>query len=139
MGDWKTWGWRVIHAYLLRLIFSFIFKCPFCFVLLVHKVLPTFVALHLDFAAPTRRLAILFLTSNMLVKRYSDFLSLCFLTGVDVIGKPVLSYVIYSGVDTIAESIICFRFCWSSHLSAWWYIYIFFFIQTFLFKRRTVA
>ena len=40
-----------------------------------------------------------------------------------VICKLGLSYVIYSGVDTIAESRISFRFCCSSHLPLCWYIF----------------
>ena len=43
--------------------------------------------LRLDFAAPTQHFAAFFLTFNMLVKRYSDFLALVVLIGVDVIGK----------------------------------------------------
>ena len=73
-----------------------IFELPFCFVLLVHRLLPTFMDLRLDFAAPTRRFAVFFLTSNMLVKRHSDFLALYFLAGVDVIGKLGMSYVAFS-------------------------------------------
>ena len=34
----------MIHAYKLHFICSFIFECPFRFVLLVHRLLPTFVA-----------------------------------------------------------------------------------------------
>ena len=67
-------------------------------------------ALCLDFSAPTRRFSVLFLTSNMLVKRHSDFLVLGFLTGVDVIGTLVLSSVTPSGVNTIASSRISLRF-----------------------------
>ena len=49
IGDWKTWGWRVIHAYILRFICSFIFECPFRFIFLVHRLVPTFMDLSLDF------------------------------------------------------------------------------------------
>ena len=34
IGDWKTWGWRVIHVYRLRLIFSLILECLFRFAFL---------------------------------------------------------------------------------------------------------
>ena len=61
----------------LRMTFSF-----FC---LVDWLVPTFMALSLDFAATIKRFSVFGLTSNMLVKRYSDFLSLSFLTDVDVI------------------------------------------------------
>ena len=40
--------------------------------------------LHFDLAAPIQRGAVLFFTSDMLVKRHSDFPELGFLTGVDV-------------------------------------------------------
>ena len=54
------------------------YKYPFCFVLLVHRILPNFMALRFHFAAPTRHFAVFFLTWNMLVKRHSDFLALGF-------------------------------------------------------------
>ena len=78
-----------------------IFECPFLFVLLVHRLLPNLMALRFDFSVPTRRFDVFFLTSNMLVKRHSDFLALYFLTVVWVIGKLGLSSVISSGVETI--------------------------------------
>ena len=61
-----------------------IYECPFRFVLLVHRLLHTFMALRFDFADPTRRFAVLFLTFNMLANKHSDLLALGFLTGVDV-------------------------------------------------------
>ena len=63
-------------------------------------------ALRLDFAATKRRLTVLGLTSNMLVNKHSDFLSLGFLTAIDVIGTSGLSYVDPFGVDSISVSII---------------------------------
>ena len=67
-------------------------------------------ALRLDSAALTRRFAVFFLTFNMLVNKHSDFLAL-FFTVVWFIVKLGLSSVISSVVDTIAASIISFRFC----------------------------
>ena len=75
-------------------------------------------ALRLDFAATIRRVSVLGLASNMLVKRHSDFLTLGFLIGVNVIFTLGQLYVNHSGEDSIAESIIPFRFCWSSNLPA---------------------
>ena len=80
------------------------------FFFLVHRLLPTFLDLRLDFAAPTRRFSVLFLTFNMMVKRQSDFLALGFLTAVDVIVTLELSSVTSSGVDTISTSRISLRF-----------------------------
>ena len=74
---------------------------PFSFFLLVHRLLPTFVALSLDFAGPTRRFAVLFLTFIMLVNKHRDFLVLGSLPGVDFIGALGLSSVTSFGVDTI--------------------------------------
>ena len=122
IGDWTTWGWSFIHAYRLHLICSFIFECHFGF-FLVHRLVPTFMVLRIDFAAPIRCFAVFFLTSNMLVKRHSDFLALGFLTDDDVIATLVLLSVTPSLVDTIAESRIYLRYCWSSHLPACWYIF----------------
>ena len=63
-----------------------IFECPFRFFLLVHRLLHTFMALRLYFAAPTQRFAAFFLKFYMFVNKHSYFLELGFLTGVDVIG-----------------------------------------------------
>ena len=90
--------------------------------LFFHRLLPTFMAPRFDFAAPTRNFAVFFLTSNMLVKRHIDFLALGYLTYFWIIGKLGLSSVIYCGLNTIAASRISSRFCWSSHLTACWYI-----------------
>ena len=68
-------------------------------------------ALRFYFADPTRRFVVLFLTSNMLVKRHRDFLALGFLTAVDVIGTLGLSYLTSYGVKTIAAYIISLIFC----------------------------
>ena len=56
------------------------------------------------FAAPIRRFAVLFLTSNMLVKTHSDSLALVFLTSIYVIGILELLSVTHSGVNAIAAS-----------------------------------
>ena len=48
---------------------------PFTF-LLVHSIFPTLMALRFDFEYSTLRIAVLFLTSNMLVNKHSDFLEL---------------------------------------------------------------
>ena len=73
--------------------------------------------------SPTRRFAVFFLAFNMLVNKHSYLLALDFLTGVDDIGTLVISYVISSGVDTIAASRISFRFCSSSQLPECLYIF----------------
>ena len=110
----------------------------FSFFKLVYRILQTLMDLCFDFTAPTRCFDVLFSTSNMLVNKQSDFLALGFLTFVWVIRKLGLIFVIYSGVDTISAPIIPFGFCWSSHLSACWYIF-FYVIQTFVLKIRPVA
>ena len=66
--------------------------------------------LPLDFAATKRRLAVVGLTSNIFVNKHSDFLALGFLTGVGVIWTLGLLSVNPSGVDSIAASIIYFKF-----------------------------
>ena len=70
------------------------------------------------FAAPKLRIAVPFLTSNILVNKRSDFLALGFLAIFWVIGKIGLSSVISYRVEIIAASIISLSFCWSSHLPA---------------------
>ena len=67
-------------------------------------------ALRFNFSDPTRRIAVLFLTSNKLVNKSSDFLELGFLAVVWVIGKLGLSSVISYGVETIAASRISLIF-----------------------------
>ena len=86
--------------------------------LLVHWLVPTFMAMCFDFAATIRRFAVFGTTSNMLVNKHSDFIGLGFLTGVDVIGTLGLLSLTPYGVDTIAASSISLRFCWSSNLTA---------------------
>ena len=72
----------------------------------------------MGFVAPIRHFAVFFLTFNILVNKQRDFLALFFKTGVDVIGELGLSYVTPYGFDTIAASMIYFRFCWFLHLLA---------------------
>ena len=95
----------------------------------VQRLLPTFMALRLDFAATNRRFAVLGLTSNMFVNKNSDLLALGFLTGVDGIFKLGLLSVNPSVVDSRAASRISLRFCWSSHLQACCYIFLMLFIH----------
>ena len=57
----------------------------FRFVLLVQRLLHTFMYLRFDFAATKRSLAVFGLTSNMFVNKHSYFLALGFLTGFDAI------------------------------------------------------
>ena len=71
---------------------------PFSFFLLVHWLVPTLMTLSFDFAAPTRRFAVLFFTSNVLVNKHSDLLALGFLTRYDVIGNCGLLSMNPSGV-----------------------------------------
>ena len=61
-----------------------IFEFPFRF--FPHTVVPDFITLRFDLVDPNRQIADLFFTSNMFMKRRSDFLALCFLTGVGVMG-----------------------------------------------------
>ena len=100
------------------------FWIPFSSFNLVHRIFPTLIALRFDFTDSTRRFSVLFLTSNMLVNKLSDFLALGFLTIVWVIRKPGLTSVTSYGLETIPTSRISFRFCWSSHLPACWYIFL---------------
>ena len=97
---------------------------PFSVFFLIHRLVPTLMNLCFGFAAPIRCFAVFFLTSNMMVKRHSDFLVLCFLTGVDFIGALVMLSVTHSGVYTIAASRISLRLFWLSHLPACWYIFL---------------
>ena len=65
------------------------FFCPLPFDILDHNILTSVFALLFGLAAPTRRTAVLFLTSNNLVNRRNDFLALGFLIvteGPDYIG-----------------------------------------------------
>ena len=59
---------------------GFLFTFRFCSI--SHGVFPDLIALRFDLESLTRRLTVLFFTYNMLVKRHSYFLALCFLTGV---------------------------------------------------------
>ena len=77
----------------------------------VQRLLHTFMALRLDFAATKQRLAVVGLTANMFVNKQSDFLALGFLTGVDGICTLGLLSVNPYGVDIIADFIISLRFC----------------------------
>ena len=78
---------------------------------MVHKLLQTFMALRLYFVATIRRFAVFGLTSNMLMRRHSDFLVLDLLTGVDAVGTLGLLSLNLSGVDSRAASRISLRFC----------------------------
>ena len=86
------------------------FKIPFSF-FLVQRLLHTFMALRLDFAATKPRFSDLGLTFNMLVNKPSDFLALGLLTGVDVIFTLIRLSVNPYGVDSRAASRISLRFC----------------------------
>ena len=96
---------------------------------LFQRLLPTFMALRLDFPATKRRFDVLGLTSNMFVNKHSDFLALGLLTGVDGICTLWLLSVNPFGVNSRAASIMSLRFCWSPHLPACWYIFLMFFIH----------
>ena len=121
IGYCTTCGWYIIQLYGDFFIWSFIFALPFRFFFNSHVVVPYLITLCLDSAYPTRRVAVFFLTPNMLVKIHSGFLSLGFLTGADVMGDMVPSLVNTSGVETIAASGIFLSWCWSSHLPAFLY------------------
>ena len=76
---------------------------PFRFVFfLVQRLLPTFMVLHLNFAATKRRFDVLGLTLSMFVNKNNDLLALGFLTGVYVICTLGLLSVTPSGVDSIS-------------------------------------
>ena len=102
------------------------FKFSLCCDLNNHGVVPPLIDLYFNLSAPNQQMAVLFFTSNMLVKRHSDFLSLGFLTGVGVMVDLGLLLVDYSGVETIGASIISFNCCWSSHLPACLYNFLMF-------------
>ena len=84
---------------------------PFSFFSLIHTLLPTFMALRLDFAATKRRFSVVGLTSNIVVNKHSDLLALGFLTGVDDIETLGLLFVNTYGVDSVAASRISLSFC----------------------------
>ena len=77
----------------------------------VRRLLPTFMALRLDFAATKRRFAVVGLTSNLFVNKHSDFLALRFLTDVDGIFTLVLLSVNTYVLDSKAASRIYLMFC----------------------------
>ena len=72
------------------------------------------IALRFDLAALTRRIAILFFISNMLMKRHSDFSALGLLSVGGVMGDLGLLLVNPSRVETIANSRISLNCCWPS-------------------------
>ena len=74
-------------------------------------MVPYLSALRFYLAAPTQQAAVFFFTSNMLVKRHSDFLVRGLLTGVDVMGYIGLLSVNPSGVEKIAASRISLNCC----------------------------
>ena len=83
-----------------RLIYLVVyFRISFFFDFNVHGVVPALIVLHFDLAAPTRRVAVFFFTSNMLVKIHSDFLVLGLLTGVGVMIDLGLLSVNPSGLE----------------------------------------
>ena len=110
------------------------FWMPFSIWFFVQRLLHTFMDLRLDFAVTKRRSTVVGLISNMIVNKHSDFLSLGFLTGDDVIWTLGMLSVTPYGVDSIAASIISLRLCWSSHLPACWYLLNI--VYTSVFKRR---
>ena len=91
---------------------------PVSFFFLVQRLLPTFMALRLDFAATKRRFAVFGLTSNMFVNKHIYVLALGFLTGVDVIFTLGLLSVTPYVADSRAASKTSLRFFLSSLLPA---------------------
>ena len=71
-----------------------IFERPLRFVSSPQRPHPALMALSFDFSDPTQRIEVLFLISNMLVNKRSDFLALGFLTIFRVLVKLGLSPVI---------------------------------------------
>ena len=71
---------------------------PFSFFESVHRIFPTLMALRYDFSDSTRRIAVLFLTSNMLVNKHSDLLVHGFFTVVWVMRKLGMTALTKSGV-----------------------------------------
>ena len=53
---------------------------------MVHWLVPTFMALRLDFAATIRRFSVFVLTSNIFLNKHSYFLETGLFNGVDAIG-----------------------------------------------------
>ena len=62
---------------------------------------PGLIDFRFDLETPTQQVAVLFFTSNMLLKRHSDFLALDLLTGVGIMGDLGLLLVNPSEVETI--------------------------------------
>ena len=89
----------------------------------VHGPHPDLIALRFDYAYPTQRIAVLFLTSKAFVNKRSDFLALGFLAVVWVICRLGMASAIYYGVETIAASRVYLNFCLSSHLPESWYMF----------------
>ena len=77
-----------------------IIEFPFHFDFNAHGAVPYLIALHFDLTYQTLRAAVFFFTSNMLVKRNSDFPALGFFTGVGVMGDLGLLSVNPSEVET---------------------------------------
>ena len=77
-----------------------VFELTFRFFFNAHGVVPDLIALRLDLAAPTRRVALFFFTYNILAKRHSGILAFGFLTGVDVLGYIGLLSVNHSVVES---------------------------------------
>ena len=111
---------------------------PFSFCFLGPQAITHFHGSEFLFCSYNTTFAVLFLTSNMLVNKHSDFLALGFLNGVDVIGTLVLSYFTPSGVDTIEASRIYLRFFLVVTIILM-LMYLFNVVQTFVFKIRHVA
>ena len=126
--DCTTCGWWIIQLYKYFFIWSLIFELILRF-FNAYGVVPDLFYLRFDSAAPTRRVAVLFFTSYMLVKRHSEFVSLGFLTGVDVMVHMGLLLVHNYVVETIESSIISLNCCWLSHLPACLYNFFMFWIH----------
>ena len=103
-----------------------VLKLLFCIGFNSHGVVPYVIAFRFDLVAPTRSLAVFFLTSNMLLKGYSDFLALGLLSVGGVMVDMGVLLVNHSGVETIVFSIISLNCCWLSQFSACLYNFLMF-------------
>ena len=81
-----------------------IFEFSYYFGFNTHSVVLDLIYLDFNLEDTNLRVAVFFLVSNMLEKRYSDFLALALLTGVGVIGYLGLLLLNPSGVENIAAS-----------------------------------
>ena len=87
------------------------YESPFHFGFNYRGIFPALNNLWFDLANLTQQIAVFFFTSNMLVKRHSDFLAFIFLNGVGFMGYLGLLSNNHSVIETIAASRISLNCC----------------------------